>query len=97
MNLFFNFLLILIKFVYRRYGGKEVSLIGEWTYFQIPIALKPMEDGSGYFECYVQLYPKVYRYKYLVDGQWKNDPNENMVANNYGSSDNTIQVIYLLM
>jgi hypothetical protein len=29
----------------------------------------------------------------MVDGQWKNDPNETLVINNYGSSDNTIQVI----
>jgi len=41
----------------------------------------------------VELIPGLYAYKFLVDGQWVNDPNNpRTVANQFGSLNNVIEV-----
>ena len=38
------------------------------------------------------LNPGTYQFKYLVDGRWKIDPNEDYKENSYGSYNNIVEV-----
>ena len=68
-------------------GASSVSLVGDFTHWQEkPIALKP--TGSGQWKVSVSLAPGTYHYRFLVDGEWRDDPECTLrVANPFGSED----------
>lgn len=71
----------------------SVMLVGEFTHWQEnPISLKRQKDGS--WKAAVSLSPGTYHYRFLVDGEWRDDPECTVrVPNAYGSQNNVRAVI----
>ena len=65
----------------------SVQLVGDFTHWrQQPINLRKGEDGI--WRATVELEPGDHHYRFLVDGQWHDDPECSLhVANPFGSQD----------
>jgi 1,4-alpha-glucan branching enzyme len=65
--------------------AKEVLLVGEFTAWeQAPVPLK--KAANGMWETTVSLEPGPHEYRFIVDGQWQNDPAcRSRVPNGFGS------------
>lgn len=66
--------------------------MGDFTHWkEKPIALNKGQEGI--WQTTVELEPGTHRYRFLVDGQWCEDPQCNRrVSNPYGSQDDVRQV-----
>jgi len=66
-------------------GASSVALVGDFTHWQEkPVALKPV--GSAQWKVSVPLAPGTYHYRFLVDGEWRDDPESTLrVPNPFGS------------
>ena len=69
-----------------------VLLVGEFSQWETaPIAMT--KGAGGVWHATVALSPGPHRYRFLVDGDWQNDPSrEERVANPYGSFDNVAEI-----
>ncbi len=65
----------------------SVQLVGDFTHWQEkPISLK--KDAVGIWRTTVPLAPGMHHYRFLVDGEWRDDPEcELRVPNPFGSQD----------
>lgn len=54
--------------------------------------MKPVSDHPYFFETSITIQPGIHRYKFMVDGKWRYDPNEDSKENIYGTQDNILQV-----
>jgi 1,4-alpha-glucan branching enzyme len=72
--------------------AKSVQLVGDFTHWQQkPINMQLSEKGIWHAK--VQLAPGEHHYRFLVDGQWRDDPQCALhVPNPYGSHDAVCQV-----
>ena len=70
----------------------SVQLVGDFTHWQkSPIALQKRPDGI--WRTSIQLQPGTHHYRFLVDGQWRDDPESSIrVSNPFGSQDSVRQV-----
>jgi 1,4-alpha-glucan branching enzyme len=68
-------------------GALSVMLVGDFTHWQDkPISMKKREGGV--WTASVNLSPATYHYRFLVDGQWRDDPEcTARVPNPYGGED----------
>ena len=75
------------EFGFRAPGALSVQLVGDFTHWQkSPISLR--KDADGLWRATVQLAPGVYHYRFLVDGQWRDDPECALrVPNPFGGED----------
>jgi 1,4-alpha-glucan branching enzyme len=66
-------------------GAMCVSLVGDFTHWQSQAI--PMRKGSdGVWTATVSLPPGTHTYRFLVDGEWRDDPESVIrVPNPYGS------------
>ena len=71
-------------FSYRAPGAMTVQLVGDFTQWQKqPIALR--KESDGIWRISVELEPGAHHYRFIVDGQWRDDPECQMhVPNPYG-------------
>lgn len=62
----------------------NVLLVGDFTHWQkSPIAMK--KGKAGFWTADVELPPGTYHYRFLVDGEWRDDPECTLrVPNPYG-------------
>jgi 1,4-alpha-glucan branching enzyme len=67
-------------------GALSVMLVGDFTHWQEnPVAMK--KDNSGVWSTSVPLAPGTYHYRFLVDGEWRDDPECTLrVPNPFGSA-----------
>lgn len=72
-------------FSIRAPGALSVQLVGDFTHWQKePINLR--QEAAGLWQVGVQLQPGTHHYRFLVDGQWRDDPDCILrVANPFGS------------
>jgi 1,4-alpha-glucan branching enzyme len=79
-------------FTFAAPAASQVMLVGDFTDWQRhPIGLRKCEDGSWQAE--VQLPPGDHHYRFLVDGQWQDDPRcTQRVPNPFGTQDCVCQV-----
>jgi len=72
--------------------AKEVLLAGDFTGWEkTPIKLRKGERGA--WRATVKLPPGQYRYKFLVDGQWRDDPRAAArCPNPFGSCDSLLAI-----
>ena len=72
--------------------AKEVILMGDFN--QWNPKKHPMEKyKNGVWKKTTMLFPGTYEYRFMVDGQWKNDPNNNQTrVNRFGTNNNFIVV-----
>ena len=72
--------------------AKSVQLVGDFTHWQQkPIAMQMSERGIWHAK--VELSPGEHHYRFLVDGEWRDDPFCSLhVPNPYGSQDAVCRV-----
>jgi 1,4-alpha-glucan branching enzyme len=74
-------------------GAINVALAGDFTNWQekaIPMQIQP----NGEWKAVVELAPGTYHYRYIVDGQWCDDPKCPLhMPNPYGSQNSVRQVV----
>lgn len=73
-------------------GATSVLLVGDFTHWQQnPISLQP--QAGGIWRASVPLDPGEYHYRFLVDGEWRDDPECTIrVANPFGSQNAVVTV-----
>lgn len=65
--------------------AKEVILMGDFNKWN-PKKHPMKNDGNGMWKKSVMLFPGSYEYKFLIDGQWREDPqNNHKTVNCYGT------------
>ena len=70
----------------------EAILAGDFNSWDIKKHVMK-KDKQGRWTKIVTLSPGKYEYKFLVDGQWQNDPsNDEMVPNSFGTHNNILTV-----
>jgi 1,4-alpha-glucan branching enzyme len=80
------------SFSFNAPAAMSVQLVGDFTHWQKnPISLQKAEGGV--WRTSVNLEPGTYHYRFLVDGQWRDDPECTVrVGNAYGSQDSVRRV-----
>jgi 1,4-alpha-glucan branching enzyme len=80
-------------FTFTAPSALSVLLVGDFTQWQknaIPLEKQP----NGLWRATVLLEPGTYRYRFLIDGQWCDDPNCTLrVPNPFGSQDAVLNVL----
>ena len=73
--------------------AKNVMLMGDFN--QWDAKKHPMKKGEhGMWQKIIMVPPGRYEYRFLVDGQWRNDPtNDQITANCFGSTNNILEII----
>ena len=79
-------------FSYSAPEAQSVSLVGSFNgWGQDPISLKRQKTGQ--WQTTVALEPGAHEYRFLVDGEWRDDPESSTrVANPYGG-ENCVRVV----
>ena len=72
-------------------AASEVALVGTFIGWN-PGARVLKSDGKGTWRTYVTLKPGTYEYRFLVDGEWRNDSDSVRVPNAYGT-ENCLRVV----
>jgi len=73
--------------------AKDVQLVADFTDWEArPIIMDRMKPRSRTFGAVVDLPPGTYQYKFIVDGEWVEDPKAESVANDFGTSNSVITV-----
>ncbi len=82
-----------VTFSLENADASEVILIGDFNKWN-PKTHSMTSDGNGTWVKNVIIPPGKYEYKVMVDGQWKEDPqNEQLSLNCFGTYNNIINVI----
>jgi len=73
--------------------ASSVQVVGDFTHWQQrPINLR--RDTDGVWRATVELPPGAHHYRFLVDGEWRDDPEcHTRTPNPYGGQDAVRQVI----
>lgn len=82
------------KRVYFRFpapDAKEVAVAGSFNNWVTSRPMKRNKDGT--WMTWMNLEPGRYEYRYLVDGQWVNDPSSTQRAPNPHGSENDVLVV----
>jgi 1,4-alpha-glucan branching enzyme len=72
--------------------AKDVRISGsfnEWSYESTPLK----KDESGNWKTMVSLAPGTYEYRFIVDGQWRDDPECPLRVQNPFGSQNCVRVV----
>ena len=79
-------------FSFRAPEASSVQLVGDFTQWQAsPISLQ--KDADGVWRKVVPLSPGMHHYRFLVDGEWRDDPDCTLrTPNPFGSEDMMRQV-----
>ncbi len=81
-----------VEFLIEARGAHSVRLAGDfnaWRPEQTPMS--PLRDGI--YQVILPLSPGRYRYRYVIDGTWRNDPaNGNVETNPYGELNSVVEV-----
>ncbi|MEE8170073.1 MAG: AAA family ATPase [Phycisphaerae bacterium] len=82
-----------VSFALRAPGAVSVRLAGDFNgWSAVATPLRQSGGGEG-FSVILPLDPGRYRYRYVIDGVWRNDPhNPHMEANPFGQMDNVVEV-----
>ena len=79
-------------FTFNAPGAMSVLLVGDFTHWQeSPIPLK--KKKGGLWQATVALPPGSHHYRFLVDGEWRDDPECTIRLTNPYGSQNSVRVI----
>ena len=77
------------QFSFRAPGALSVQLLGDFTHWQSqPVHLK--KESDGVWRTSIPLEPGTYHYRFLVDGQWQDDPDCTLRVGNPFGTENMI-------
>jgi 1,4-alpha-glucan branching enzyme len=72
--------------------AQKVMLAGDFTQWQEK-AIQLKKEPTGVWRTSVELTPGTHRYRFIVDGQWCDDPSCTLhEPNPYGSSDAVVRI-----
>ena len=81
-----------MRFSYFAPHAREMCVVGSFNHWN-PRATPMKVDATGEWSVEVQLPPGEYRYRFMVDGDWRDDPLAQLtVMNAYGSFDAVVVV-----
>jgi hypothetical protein len=80
-----------VRFSIEARGARQVALAGDFNQWDQKCCCKLKKDGC--WERTLLLPPGVYEYKYLIDGQWHMDPNNEQVCINCFGTRNNVLVV----
>jgi len=72
--------------------AKEVFLSGsfnEWSYTSTPLK----KDATGVWKTQVSLLPGTYEYRFVVDGEWRDDPECPLRVENPFAAQNCVRIV----
>ena len=73
-------------------GAMSVLLVGDFTHWQqSPIPLK--KKKGGVWQTTVSLEPGSHHYRFLVDGEWRDDPECTVRLTNPFGTQNSVRVV----
>ena len=79
-------------FSYKAPAATQVYLVGDFTHWQQkPISMQKAADGT--WRATALLSPGSHQYRFLVDGQWQDDPRCTLRASNPFGSQNAIRQV----
>lgn len=82
-----------VEFAYESPAAKEVYLAADfnnWSFNGLPM----VRDEKGVWRARVQLSPGRHEYRFIVDGDWQNDPHAcGVVPNEFGSCNCVVEVV----
>jgi len=71
--------------------ARNVALVGDFNNWDYTKTLKKDKDGN--WKARLELEPGKYEYRYLVDGEWQNDPQcHNFAPNQFGTQNCILEV-----
>ena len=81
-----------IKFSLESPDAQKVSLVGDFNKWdEKTLCMKKNKNGT--WEKTTLLPPGRYEYRFFVDGEWRNDPTNDLVCpNNFGTQNNVINI-----
>lgn len=72
-------------------AAKQVQIAGDFTgWQQSPVELKQLKDGS--WKTTISLEPGRYEYRFIVDGDWQDDPGCKVHSPNSFGSENCVLI-----
>ena len=72
--------------------AREAILVGDFNSWDVTKHIMK-KDNRGRWTKIITLAPGNYEYKFLVDGEWQNDPaNDQMIPNSFGTLNNIMNV-----
>ena len=81
-----------ITFKLEASGAKDAVLVGDFNTWDVK-KHRMKRDNQGRWTKIITLAPGRYEYKFLVDGEWQNDPdNDQVVPNSFGTINNILTV-----
>jgi hypothetical protein len=80
------------KFSFKAVQAKSVKLAGDFTDWEkFPVEMKPAEDGA--WAAVLSLEPGEYAYRFIVDGEWQDDPFcTKRVTNAFGTQNAVVEI-----
>lgn len=81
-----------VSFSLRAPDARSVYLAGDFNNWYIDEAWR-LQRVNGRWETNVKLKPGAYQYRFIVDGQWREDPeNPKKIENSFGDSNSLIEI-----
>lgn len=81
-----------VVFLFESAEAREVFLAGDFNNWD-PKAHPMKDDGTGRWSRFVMIPPGKYEYKFLADGQWMEDPqNEQICLNSFGTYNSVLNL-----
>ena len=71
--------------------AKEVALAGNFNDWDTD-SRHLKQNKKGIWTTFLSLEPDAYEYRFLVDGEWQNDPAAEVVPNEYGTM-NCVRIV----
>ncbi len=82
-----------VRFTVEAPGAESVLLAADFTDWEGHARkMRRVRRGSPAFATTVSLAPGTYQYKFLVDGEWVEDPKAESVANSFGTHNSVRRV-----
>lgn len=83
----------LVSFSLKAPDAQSVYLAGDFNNWYIDEAWR-LQRANGRWETNVKLKPGAYQYRFIVDGQWREDPeNPKRIENSFGDSNSLIEIV----
>jgi len=82
-----------VVFLFESAEAREVFLSGDFNNWN-PKSHPMKDDGNGRWSRIVMMPPGKYEYKFIVDGQWMEDPQNNQNCSNTFGTCNSVLILY---